>query len=134
MKKITSIEIINTSSGLYSSDEIIAEKLRIFRAGQIMHQQFNGLSVKPVNEHEYNVAPDEMNVFFEVLVNKIKIQNWIDDYSVEVCDGWAWECRIRHSDHTIKKVIGTVEPPPKGNQLKKLIYKLVEFVTEPWIL
>lgn len=108
--------------------------MRIYRTGQIKHQQFNGLSDKPVNENKYNVDADEMDVFFDMLVNKIKIQDWIDNYSVEVCDGWAWKCKIRHSDHTVKKVIGTVEPPPKGNQLKDLIYKLVEFETEPWIL
>jgi hypothetical protein len=131
MKKITSIEIINRSRGPYSVYEIIAEGLRIYGTGEIKHLQFNGLSDEPINEYEYKV--DEMDAFFDKLINKIKIQEWIEDYSIEVCDGWTWECKIHQSDQSIKKVIGTVEPPPKGNQLKNLIYKLVVFETEPWI-
>jgi len=133
-KRITSIEIKNTSSGLCSVDEIIAETLRIYRTGKIKHQQYNGLSEKPVGEYEYKIDASKMDAFFNILVTKIKVQTWNADYSVEVCDGWSWDCKIRYSDNTVKKIAGTVEPPPRGNQLRNQIYKLTAFEVEPWIL
>lgn len=66
-------------------------------------------------------------------MTEIQIQDWDEDYSVPVCDGWSWEFKMRHSNNTVKKVIGTVEPPPRGEILKKLIYQLVDFKLEPWI-
>ena len=133
-KSITSIEIKNTSCGLCSADEIISETLRIYKTGKIKHLQYNGLSNKHVKEYKYKVDASAMDAFFNILVTKIKIQTWNDDYTVEVCDGWAWECKIRHSDNTVKKVVGTVEPPPRGNHLKNQIYKLAAFEVKPWIL
>jgi len=133
-KKITSIEIKNTSCGLCSPDEITSETLIIYRKGIIKHFQYNGLSDIPVNEYEYKVDKSKIYVFFDLIVTKIKIQNWQDDYTVEVCDGWTWECRIRHFDNTVKKVVGTVEPPPNAKQLKNIINKLADYKVIPWIL
>ena len=133
-KKITSIQIKNTSCGLCSVNEIIAETLKIYRTGKIKHLLYNGLSDKPVEEYNYIVNTIKMDEFFDMLVTKIKIQDWNEDYSVEVCDGWSWECKIRHSDNTIKQVVGTVEPPTRGEQLKNRIFKLTAFEVKPWIL
>lgn len=133
-KKITSIEIKNISCGLCSADDIVTEVLKIFRAGEIKHLQYNGWSEKPVNQYFYKVNHNDIEAFFDLLTVKIKVQDWDNDYRVEVCDGWTWECRIRHSDKTIKKVVGTVEPPPRGRQLKKLIHNLTDYKVKPWIL
>jgi hypothetical protein len=133
-KKITSIKIKNTSSGLISEDEISEEVLTIFRRGKIRHQLYNGLSDKPVKEYEYNVVSGEINKFFNSLTDIIKVNEWESDYRVPVCDGWYWELKIRCSDNSIKKVEGTVEPPPKGELLKKYILALADYKVEPWIL
>jgi len=133
-KKIKSIEIKNASCGLCSPDEIISEALIIYRKGKIKHLQYNGVSDKPVNEYEYKVDKNMMDAFFDMIVTKIKIQDWKDDYSVEVYDGYTWECKIRCPDNTIKKVVGTVEPPPSGKRLRNLINKLTDFKVKPWIL
>lgn len=132
-KRITSIEIENTSWALCSSDEIVSEILKIYRNGDLKHFQYNGMVKKPVNAYIYKVDNAKIEEFFNTIVTKIKIQDWKDDYSVEVCDGKAWECRIRHFDNTIKKVIGTVEPPPRGKQLINLINKLADYKVKPWI-
>jgi hypothetical protein len=132
--RITSIEIKNISCGICSPGEISTETLIIYRKGKIKHLQFNGLSEIPVNEYVYNVYKNKMDKFFDDICTKIKIQEWKDDYSVEVCDGYTWECKIRHSDNTIKRVVGTIDPPPNGRQLNNLINKLVAFKVEPWIL
>jgi hypothetical protein len=40
---------------------------------------------------------------------------------------------IKEYEYNVK-VTGTVEPPPRGNQLKAQIFKLTAFQVEPWIL
>ena len=133
MSKITSIEITNRASGPYYEDEIVVETVKIYRTGKIKHLQYNGLAEKPVKEFDYKICSAEMNTFFDLLVSRIKIQDWNEDYSVPVCDGWWWEFKMRHSNNTVKKVIGTVEPPPRGKQLRSLIYKLAAFQVKPWM-
>ena len=133
MERITSIEITNRASGPYNAEEIVAETVKIYRTGKIKHFQYNGLSEKPVNEFDYKISSAEMNTFFDLLVSRIKIQDWNEDYSVPVCDGWSWEFKMRHSNNTVKKVIGTVEPPPRGKQLRSSIYKLTDFQVKPWM-
>lgn len=132
-KKITSIEIENTFFALCSVYEITREILKIYRIGKIKHYQYNGIFNHPFSEYNYKVNASEMDEFFKFLIIEIKVQSWNDDYSVEVCDGCSWECKIRYSDNTVKKITGTVEPPPRGNQLKNWIYKLAAFQVEPWI-
>lgn len=87
----------------------------------------------PVSEYEYTVDSNKIDEFFNIIVTKTKILDWQDDYSVEVCDGWTWECKIRHSDNTVKKAVGTIEPPPGEKQLKNLINELADFKVKPWI-
>lgn len=96
--------------------------------------QYNGLSNEPASKYKYKVNTSKMDVFFNTLVTKIKVQDWKDNYNVEVCDGWVWECKIRSSNNMIKKAVGTVEPPPGGEQLMKLIFELADFEVKPWIL
>lgn len=133
MEKITSIEITNRASGPYYEDEIVAETVKIYRTGEIKHLQYNGLSEKPVKEFHYKIGTAEMSTFFNQLVSRIKIQDWNEEYSVPVCDGWSWEFKMRYSNNTVKKVIGTVEPPPRGKQLRSSIYKLTDFQVKPWM-
>lgn len=134
MEKITSIEITNRASGPYYEEEIVVETVKIYRAGKIKHLQYNGLSEKPVKEFDYKISSAEMNTFFDFLVSRIKIQDWNEDYSIPVCDGWSWEFKMRHSNDTVKKAMGTVEPPPRGKQLRSSIYKLTDFQVKPWMI
>ncbi|QGG48052.1 hypothetical protein FTV88_1954 [Heliorestis convoluta] len=42
-----------------------------------------------------------------------------------VCDGWHWKCKISQSNNTIKKVVGSVEPPPNGDaDIKELLIEM----------
>ncbi len=134
MNKITSIEITNTSSGPYCENEIVAETVKIYRAGKIKHLQYNGLSEKAVNEFDYKVGSSKMDTLFDQLVSRIKIQDWNENYSVPVCDDWSWEFKMRYSNNEVQKVIGTVKLPRRGDILKELINKLTDFQVEPWIL
>ena len=48
-----------------------------------------------------------------------------DDYSVDVCDGGSWEARLLSGRKVMRKACGTVESPPLGNQLEKIVRKIV---------
>lgn len=74
-----------------------------------------------------------MNDFFGLLYSEIKILEWDNDYSVPVCDGWAWQFIIRYSNRRTKKISGTVLSPPRGEQLKNYIYELTNFSVKPWV-
>lgn len=133
-KEIVSIEIKNKSNGIYNVDEIIAETFKIYRNGKIKHMQYNGVTEKPVKKYHYKANAEIINKFFEALISVFKIQNWKADYSVEVCDGWSWSIKITYIDNSTKKVVGTVDLPPMGKQLKEEIFKLHDFDVKPWIL
>lgn len=133
-KKITSIEIRNQSNGIYNSDEIVAEAVKIYDNNKIRHTQYNGWSDNPVNVYEYEVNNDILDKFFDKLINEIKVDVWEDEYIVEVFDGWSWEIKIRFSDNSIKKIVGTVVLSPMSYRLKDEIFKLCDFNVKPWIL
>lgn len=96
--------------------------------------QYNGVNNKLVKKYEYKGNEDIVNTFLDSLISKFKIQDWKADYSVDVYDGWSWSIEITYIDNSIKKVVGTVDLPPMGKQLKEKIFKLYDFDVKPWIL
>lgn len=132
-KRITSIEIHMYSSGFSLPDEIQAEKVIVYRSGRIKHKLFNGLSEIAFQEFEYNISKLGAENFFMFLVSKIKVEEWKSDYSIEVCDGWNWNFKIRYSNHQVINIYGTVEAPPNAKRLSNRIKKLVKFEVNPWI-
>ena len=48
------------------------------------------------------------------------------DYRVMVCDGSAWEMRLRHSDNTVSLIEGTVEFPTHGEEIEKYIRTAID--------
>ena len=132
-KKITSITIRNESWGLICGDQIAAHEVDIFRNGVVKHELFNGLSKNPIMENRYKTNQSVMENFFDYLENDIGIETWDSDYSVEVCDGWHWIVSIRFSDHHVKKIVGTVEPPPRSKEIEDYLTKIVKFKVDPWM-
>lgn len=130
MSKLTSLKVINTSSGLCSADEIIKHVTSVYREGRLRHQLFNGMQKEPIIDREYKVNKGDCEKFFVFLDF---VEDWDSDYSVEVCDGYYWVCYIRHSDKSVKVVRGTVEGPPQGEEIVEKIKSLVDFKDEPWI-
>jgi hypothetical protein len=68
--RTVSIEIINRSNGCYNVNDIIAEELKIYRKGEIYHNQYNGLSDQPVASQEYKVGSSDIDPFFKALESK----------------------------------------------------------------
>ena len=48
-----------------------------------------------------------------------------NDYSVPVCDGYCWDLRLFSGKKIIRKISGTVEAPPLGEQIQSIISEIV---------
>jgi len=131
MSILTSIKIINTASGLCSENEATKHIITVFRIGKIKHQIYNRIERKPLYEDIYKANKQRCEDFFVFLEKAV--EGWESNYSVEVCDGYYWDCYLRYSDRLVRVVKGTVQPPPEGEEIEKQIMKLVKFDEEPWI-
>ena len=132
-KRISSIVIDHTSFAISSGYDVVKQKVHIYRHGGVKHQIFTEISKTPIREYKYKMKKEETEEFFRFIMQDIRIEEWRDDYSLPVCDGWQWIFTIRYSDNRIKKTIGTVEPPPRGNKLEKHIKKMIAFEEDPWL-
>lgn len=131
MNKLTSIKIINTASGLCSEDEATKHITAVFRTGKIKHQIYNRIEKTPLYVNVYKAEKQRCEDLF-VFLEKV-VEEWENNYSVEVCDGYYWDCYLRYSDRSVRVIKGTVQPPPDGEEIERKIIKLVEFDEEPWI-
>ena len=48
-----------------------------------------------------------------------------DDYSVDVCDGSRWKIKMCSKGKCLRTVEGTVELPPRGQEIKDCISKII---------
>lgn len=133
MRKITSIIFSQTSWALQPSDSDSEHRLKIYRKGHIIHSIYNNVEKVAQREYYYKVLKLDMELFFDFLEEKIRIQEWRDDYSVKVNDGYCWVVKLRYSDRRVKNYIGTAARPPRGSELEERILALVKFDEEPWI-
>lgn len=133
LKRITSIKIKNMSSGDFSQEEVIGQSLTVYRKGRIKQCLFKAWSIKPIETIQYKIDQSVADGFFDGLVNNIRVNEWKSDYGVSVCDGWRWECKIIYLDKSNKKIVGTVEPPPRGVELIKQIKNLTDYKVKPWL-
>lgn len=124
--KITSLIIDWYDCGLCCGDSMVHEKTTVYRnRSTIKIQQYNGYK-DLLDESEYRVAQNGIEELFLLLERMETKDSWRSDYRVKVCDGWSWEARIRFEDKTIKLVEGTVEIPPNGQKIAKIIHALLE--------
>lgn len=132
-KTIISMEIIHGNCGLVRGDEISKSYFKVDNNGRIVSSFFNSIDDEPLKTYEYEVSKYKIKEFITKLNTDVKIMEWDDDYSVQVCDGYQWEVTIEFADKSIKKVNGTVESPKNGNILEEMIYKLVKYKKKPWL-
>ena len=104
---------------------------RKYRSGKIEVNLYKGLYDKSSEKYEYKVSNSVINEFFTKLITDVKVLEWEDDYSLPVCDCYHWDIIIKFSDKLIKKVCGTVGPPPNGKMLEKMILKLAKYEKKP---
>ena len=117
--KITSFKLNWYDCGLCCADQMVQEEITVYRNNNLMvFKELNGYGVVCSCEI-IHIEADKAEAFFELL-EKASV-DWVDDYSVEVCDGSAWKMRMWRSSHKVKKVCGTVECPPHGKEIENLI-------------
>lgn len=131
---INRIEIINTSWGIHDINEITKSHIIILNNGQIKVSFYNNICKRPVIKDVYTISKEAIETFINKLINEIDILNWKDDYSIDVCDGCFWTVTITMTNGMIKQSKGTIEKPPKGDNLKDMILKLVKYKNEPWLI
>lgn len=131
--RITSLVIQQESWGILAPNEDSSHELKINKQGVVIHNIYNGANDKPIREYKYEVNLNIINDFFDFIENTIMIDSWGNDYSVDVFDGYHWTIKIRHSDNSVKKIEGTVQPPPKEKKLEIFIKEMIPFEEEPWI-
>lgn len=119
--RITSFSIDWYNWSCCCADDEVHEKTTIYLNKTLIKiNKFNGLE-ELLEEHNCLVSKDNIKNFFQLLESIDQQNKWKQDYCVEVCDGSAWEIRLRYSDRTIKLIKGTIEKPPLGNKIDKCI-------------
>ena len=110
--------------GLCCAEDAVQEEITVYRNKNILViKELNGYGVICSCEI-IHIEADKAEAFFELL-EKASV-DWVDDYSVEVCDGSAWKMRMWHSSHKIRKVSGTITYPPHGKQIEQYIRSFIE--------
>lgn len=124
--RITCFSIDWYNCGCCCVDDNVHERITIYENGsKIKIKQFNGRR-EVIEEMEYKVPGEKIWEFFSFIHNTMMLRKWNDDYRVEVCDGSEWEMRIKYSDRTVTCIKGTVEKPPLGAEIEKLINQMLE--------
>ena len=117
--KITCFKLNWYDCGLTCADNIVQEEVTIYRNDNYMViKELNGYGVICSSEI-IHIDNDRNHEFFEFLEKNCK--NWVEDYSVRVCDGSAWKIRMWHSSHKVTKICGTVKYPTNGRKIEKFI-------------
>ena len=121
--KITSFKLNWYDCGLCCADQMVQEEITVYRNNNLMvFKELNGYGV--IRSCEIiHINQDRVKEFFDFLEKTS--DKWETDYKVPVCDGSAWEVRMWHSSHKVKKVCGTVEYPPNGKKIEEYIHSFI---------
>ncbi len=84
---------------------------------KLIYEEFDGYR-NVIKRVELSVPRNEVNGFFEFLTSHERLITQQKNYTVEVCDGSAWEMNLRHSNNSIVKLQGTVLYPPYGKYIE----------------
>lgn len=123
---ITSFELNWFNCGMCCADEVIHEKIVLYRRKKrIVLKKYNGWKEEVLST---NVIVDKTDIenFFKLLEQLDEKSKWESDYRVDVCDGSEWELKLRYNDNRIKKIQGTVKPPPNAKRLESSILLMLE--------
>ena len=123
---ITSIVLEWQSCGLCCSEDIICSKTKVFRRNcNITYEEYNGEG-NLITSLQGLFTKSEGEQFFLLLEDVNDVITTATDYTVPVCDGSYWLLKLRYSDHTVRKIEGTVEYPPYGREIEQQLLKLCE--------
>ncbi len=98
--------------------DLSRSKITIYKnSRRIVYEEFDGLD-NVLKRQEGVFSLNSGVAFFSLMDEKnLKITRKLD-YCVEVVDGSAWCLKLRHSNHMVQTIKGTVELPPCGRQVE----------------
>lgn len=119
---VTSCSVTWDDCGLGCADGIRRVVTRILQT-EIQVRFYNGHG-DLIRGGIWPVSDQQKTEFFSFL--DMCNQKWEnDDYSVIVCDGYCWELKIYTKGRCLRRVKGTVEPPPQGQVIRDMVKKIV---------
>ena len=118
---VTGADFLWQSSGLISSEDICRVHTRLLQS-ELQVRRYNSCGL--VNGSIYRLYGEPHAKLLSLLTKGLKAWDK-DDYSVPVCDGYSWELRLYSRKRLIRKITGTVEAPPLGEEIQNLINGIV---------
>ena len=130
---IKEITIKNTSKGFENYEKVSIESLELKDEGIIKHNYYNHFGNSIVKTSTYNIKSKDMKEFFKDVSEKVKINDWKDDYTSSIKCGHEWLCNIKYEDNSVKEVKWNIEYPPKAKEFIKGVLSLTKYKDDPWI-
>lgn len=82
--------------------------------------------MKTGSEFYYETRIPVSEEMTEKFFRELSSVNWQEDYTVEVCDGFSWEMRLKSGTAVVTKSSGTVYAPPETEKLEKMLREMIE--------
>lgn len=131
VKRIKSISIMHKSLSLLCSSDIAEHRVDINETGKVTHSLHNKGSRKAVNRYSY-CADKYWTRNFLNFIEPITT-DWGKDYTVDICDGFEWNCTLKYDDGATKVIKGNVILPPFTDDIERRIRNLATFEVAPWL-
>lgn len=107
--------------GPHTVDDIGHVSTAVFK-NEIQVRFYNGYGL--VNGKIYPLNAKQFHEVFRMM-DQCRKEWETDDYSEMVCDGYGWELKMYSNRKRIRTVSGTVQTPPHGEEIRKMIKKIV---------
>ena len=127
MGRITSLQIDWYDNGLTCGDFIVHQVVTVYRRqNQIKLRGYNAICKYPQQAFDIPMESTQCEALFGLLERAEASGDFDQDFIVEVCDGSAWDMRLRHSDKHITLISGTVVYPAYGEEIENYIRTAID--------
>jgi len=137
MGRITSLQIDWHDNGLTCGESIVHQVISVYRRQkQIKYRGYNAISEEPQQAFDILMDTAQCESLFSLLEKAEDTGDFEQEFIVEVCDGSAWDMRLRHSDNHINLISGTVVYPTHGEEIEQYIREAIDqacILTDPMI-
>lgn len=137
MGRITSLQIDWYDNGVTCAEQIVRQAISVYRnKKQITYSGYDAISKEPKEAFAVMIDAVQCEALFSLLEAAECAGEYEKNLIAEVCDGSAWNMRLRHSDRSTALIEGTVYYPPHGKEIEKYIrtaFEAAHILTEPMI-
>ena len=137
MSRITSLQIDWYDNRLTCGEFVVHQIISVYRnKNLITYRGFNEICKEPLESFDISMDRTQCEELFLLLERAEAAKDFEQDFIVHVCDGSAWDMKLRHSDNRIKLIRGTVESPTHGEIIEKYIRTAIDqafILCEPMI-